>query len=360
MEEQAHGHLDYGFEPDSEEKLALRQLDEQIATASSTVASLRSLVDNPPAPVIQRSDNRHTQVRVSGTDLSQARRSPIVADGLRTAQRSPRPEGGRQAEAGDLREQVAASSAGQWFVGHRHWFTAGGGGLIVLAVMVVVMSGSRAAAQTSSPPPTTVVAEVRTVTLTPAPTSTPEVLPTATPPHAGLPAPGRIQAVQIKLDLQILPARWTDVRGGCVAPAPADQSTATPAPCRAVYPPPDDPADPSAGKYVYHTGGYPGETTNIVILGGWRGFGEQLQNLQLNDWITVLDRNGNNYIYLLLPCEADGSKECVVGKADEELRGDTPQQTLTLIASRNSSNYVLRAKFLKKVPAQPGLPFTKP
>jgi hypothetical protein len=64
---------------------------------------------------------------------------------------------------------------------------------------------------------------------------------------------------------------------------------------------------PRPGEVV-HTGAYPGEIGNMLIMGNQEDLGG-LRRIQQNDEITVYDRKGNTYIYRVVAFSPDGQTE---------------------------------------------------
>jgi len=154
--------------------------------------------------------------------------------------------------------------------------------------------------------------------------------PTATISHLGLDAPDQLTihagAVDIRLPIQ----RVEDQR---------------PAPLRILAPP--------AGV-VMHYGSYPGEAGNLVLLGQWQGFGEQLGELQVNDRLVVTNRSGAGYVYRVVPCSPNGRLECIADPSDPALPlGVTASPTLTLVAHQpGGNNYIIQARFEQRQAGQ--------
>lgn len=71
---------------------------------------------------------------------------------------------------------------------------------------------------------------------------------------------------------------------------------------------PDGTIKDQIGQY----GAYPGENGNMVLIGDWKALGIASQ-LQVNDYITVYNRNGSSYTYQIIQIAPDNQPEAVVG-----------------------------------------------
>lgn len=169
-------------------------------------------------------------------------------------------------------------------------------------------------------------------------TATTPPLPSPTAYHLGLSAPGTLTIQVGVVDIKAMPVLRAENQ--------ADEGRVKIAP-------------PPVGT-VSHLGSYPGEPGNMVLLGRWEGFGEQLQQLQLNDTFAVFNREGIEYRYQVVPCDVSGRLACQpvtgadcpeIGCADVALQlGLSPEQIVSLIAYRgNAANYMIQARRLAEV-----------
>jgi len=105
-------------------------------------------------------------------------------------------------------------------------------------------------------------------------------------PHGAFLAPARLKITALSIDTPVLKA-ITQISG-----ASSDSSIVS-------WPRPGE---------VVHTGAYPGEIGNMLIMGNQEDL-SGLRRLQQNDEITVYDRKGNAFIYRVVAFSPDGQTE---------------------------------------------------
>ncbi len=89
---------------------------------------------------------------------------------------------------------------------------------------------------------------------------------------------------------------------------------------------------PRPGEVV-HTGSYPGESGNMILLATQKNM-SALRRLQQNDEVTVYDRKGNAFTYRIIAFSATGQPERVVDPAlDTWIFAPTREAVLTIVVS---------------------------
>lgn len=91
---------------------------------------------------------------------------------------------------------------------------------------------------------------------------------------------------------------------------------------------------PRPGEVV-HSGAYPGEIGNMLIMGNQADLGA-LRHIQQNDEVTVYDRKGNAFIYRILAFSADGQTERIIDPTSLEdawVFGPTDEAILTILVT---------------------------
>lgn len=291
---------------------AIQQIDEELDRLEARAAELRGLISCPPPVSYRDPTGVEVEVPVIAGDRARAADNPIVR---RLQRAAPAP----------IARQVGGSRPAKVVVRYPRWVAASGIIILVLAFMPALAPAKTNNPATALPQPSPSVPPPPAYTPTPPATPTSSVAATPTPPHGGLSAPNTLSGLQVgaKVQLSNVP----------IIPAPTlgDGSL--------IIPPPPE------GE-LSHYGSYPGEAGNLVLLGNWLGFGDQLENLQLNDKLTVTNREGRIFVYQVIPCQGV-DKACKTAKDEVWPLGFTPQPTLTLIAARSdTTNYVVEASFI--------------
>lgn len=302
---------------------ALEDVAGQIREREEIEQELREYIANPPTPP----DFIEAGIEVDGDDISFARQLPLIRRALprvrpgmaQRAEQTRRELGNRVVRAADnprltrLHQMLvlALATTGILLI----LWGSGPGIVKALAGMFSGSSQPEAVAPHLPPPP-------------PPPTATTPPPPTPTPEHGGLAAP---QGLTIPAAGSGAGGSWT------ILPVLEEQWRTLSATDKALF--------PLAGGELRQMGAYPGEADNLILFGVWQGFGDTLENLQLNDWLVVTDRNGVGYLYIIVPCDqALQRKECIADKRDLTQLGHTSAPTLTLVASRDeATNYIIRA-----------------
>jgi len=295
--------------PDRETRDSLVSVEEEISSIEQQVAAIKAgRMQSSRQQITLPGGQMMTTGRSGGLSLAQAGAVRIFAHQL---QRQRSPQAQLQQQGSRLADQLAKL---------RPLLVLG----CVLLAMVACWPLIQASYQSISQPagsrqPTAQPATVIQPSATPTPLL-PE--PTATIWHAGLDAPDSLSIHAGSIDIRLPIRRAEDNR---------------PQPLRIMAPP--------AGV-VIHYGSYPGEAGNLVLLGGWSGFGEGLAELQLNDRVLITNRSSQTYVYRITACSPDGRIECVVPNDNPALAlGTTAAPTLTLVAYTGSDNYMIQARF---------------
>jgi len=298
---------------------AIEDVERDISIRETQAEVLQGYIASPPTPP----DWAAAGIDIEGDNISFARDLPLVQRAL------PRVRPGVAARAEETRRELGsrlsrAVDKPQFSLLHRLIVALllGSGIILILVgsaptILTWVLGRSNQESSSSSLP-----------TPPPPPTATAAPPPSPTPAHGGRAAP---QSLTIPAVGSGAGASWT------ILPVLTEQWRTLSATDTALF--------PLAGGELRQMGAYPGEADNLILFGAWPGFGDQLQNLQLNDWLIVTDRSSVQYLYIIVPCDpANQRKECIADKRDLTQLGVTASPTLTLVASRDgATNYILRA-----------------